>query len=272
MVVNIAMKPVISKLTQLGFSSYEARAYTALLQDNPLTAYEISKNSGIPSSKIYEVIRKLENRNTIQSIRAKRSRLYIPVSPEEFVENYKLSIEDRLNSVRNSLKGVKVGIDTNYTWHIKDYDDILLRARRMVSTARETILLLIWPDEVPRILEALMQAQEAGIRIAVVHYGRTNMKAGQVYRHAVENSLYGKRGHRGLTIITDSKEALVAKISDTYADGIWSMNDAFVIMAEDCLRHDIYLIKTMTRFNPLLKDTFGDRYEKMVDVFSDEKI
>lgn len=271
MVVNIPMKTAISKLTQLGFSNYEARAYTALLQDNPLTAYEISKNSGIPSSKIYEVIRKLEDRNTIQSIRSQRSRLYIPVSPDEFVENYKLSVEDSLKSIRNSLKGVKVKIDTNYTWHMKDYEDIILRAKRMVNTARETALLMVWPDEAEQLMEEVTEAEQRGLRIAVIHYGPTTMKTGNVYRHAVEDSLYAKRGCRGLTLITDSKEALIAKISDTDAGAIWSMNDAFVIMAEDYLRHDIYLIKTMMRFDPLLKEKFGERYEKMLDVFHDEK-
>ena len=272
MVVNIAMKAAISKLARIGFSNYEARAYTALLQDNPLTAYEIAKNSGIPTSKVYEVIRKLEDRNTIQSIRTQRSRLYIPVSPDEFVENYKVSIEDSLNSIRNSLKGAKVGIDTNYTWHMKEYDDMILRAKRMLGTARETVLLMIWPDEVSRLMEDLTEARERDIKIAVIHYGRTNMNVGQIYRHSVEDSVYAERGLRGLTLITDSKEALIGKISATNADAIWSMNDTFVIMAEDYLRHDIYLIKTMMRFNPILKKTFGERYEKLINVYEDENL
>ena len=264
------MKTAISKLARIGFSNYEARAYTALLQDNPLTAYEIAKNSGIPTSKVYEVIKKLEDRNTIQSIHAKRSRLYIPVSPDEFLENYKLSIEDSLKSIRNSLKGVKVGIDTNYTWHMKDYDDMILRVKRMLGTARETALLLVWPAEVSRLIEDLVEARERDLKIAVIHYGPTNMNVGQVYRHSVEDSVYAERELRGLTLITDSKEALIGKISETNADAIWSMNDTFVIMAEDYLRHDIYLIKTMMRFNPVLKEAFGERYQKMTDIYQDQ--
>jgi sugar-specific transcriptional regulator TrmB len=270
MVVNIGMKSAISTLARLGFSNYEARAYTVLLQDSPLTAYEIAKNSGIPTSKIYEVIRKLERRNTIQSIRSERSPLYIPVSPDEFIENYKLSIENSLNSIRNSLKGVKVGIDTNYTWHMSDYDDMILRAKRMLGTARETALLLIWPDEVLQLMEDLTQAQERNIKIAIIHYGPTDIKAGQVYRHSVERSLYADRQVRGLTLVTDSKEALIGTISGTKTDAIWSMNAAFVIMTEDYLRHDIYFIKTVTRFDPVMKKAFGQGYEKLMDVFHDK--
>jgi hypothetical protein len=96
------------------------------------------------------------------------------------------------------------------------------------------------------------------------------MNVGQVYRHSIENSVYAERGLRGLTLITDSKEALIGKISETNADAIWSMNDTFVIMAEDYLRHDIYLIKTMMRFNPVLKEAFGERYQKMTDIYQDQ--
>jgi len=81
------MDNAVRKLTQLGLSEYEAKAYMALLRENPLTAYEIAKNSGIPTSKIYEVIRKLENRRTIQVIHGERSKVFVPLPPEEFVHN-----------------------------------------------------------------------------------------------------------------------------------------------------------------------------------------
>ena len=57
MVVNI-----VKKLMRIGFSDYEARAYISLLKMNPATAYEVAKLSGIPSSKIYEVLSKLLER------------------------------------------------------------------------------------------------------------------------------------------------------------------------------------------------------------------
>ena len=50
------MKTAISKLAKLGFSNYEARAYTALLQDNPLTAYEIAKMANISVPEATKVL------------------------------------------------------------------------------------------------------------------------------------------------------------------------------------------------------------------------
>ena len=62
MVVN----SIISRLIKIGFSEYEAKAYTGLLKTNPVSAYELSKISGIPSSKIYQVIAKLIERGVVQ--------------------------------------------------------------------------------------------------------------------------------------------------------------------------------------------------------------
>jgi sugar-specific transcriptional regulator TrmB len=271
MVVINAMEIAISKLTQLGFSHYEAKAYTALLRDNPLTAYEIAKNSGVPTSKVYEVIRKLERRNTIQSIHGKRSKLFIPISPDEFIDNFKLTVDNNLNVIRNELKGIKVGIDSNYTWHMNNYEDLILRAKRMLQTAREYVIMMIWPEECLKLREDLDSAQERGLKLAMVYYGTGNVKVGRVYRHSVEDTVYSDRNIRGLTLVADSREALIGKMAPSHTEAIWSMNETFVIITEDYLRHDIYLIKTMMRFDPVMKKAFGDRYERLVDIYEDEK-
>ncbi len=266
------MDTATSRLARLGFTSYEAKAYIALLKENPLTAYEIAKNSGIPSSKIYEVIRKLENRNTVQSIHSKNSKLFIPLSPDEFVQNFRLTVEDNLQVVSNALKGFKVGIDSSYTWHINSYDDMMVRANRMIRTARSTVLLLTWPDELSSTINTLHEALEQHARIAIVHYGATNIKIGQIYHHPVNDTIYAEKGVRGFTLITDSREALIGKLNDEQTEAIWSMNEIFVMNAEDYLRHDIYMIKILRRFNPLLKETFGEKYEGLVNIYDDEKV
>ncbi|MBN1935168.1 MAG: TrmB family transcriptional regulator, partial [Anaerolineae bacterium] len=38
----------IEQLVKIGFSEYEAKAYIALLRENPITGYQLSKLSGVP--------------------------------------------------------------------------------------------------------------------------------------------------------------------------------------------------------------------------------
>jgi sugar-specific transcriptional regulator TrmB len=264
------MKSAVIKLQKLGFSEYEAKAYTALVGDNPLTAYEISKNSGIPSSKIYEVIRKLEYRQMIQSVHGDRSKMFIPLSPDDFVKKFRSSVEENLHAVEGELKDVKTAMDTSYTWHVRDWASLIHKARRMVDTSRKTLMLLAWPDEMEALWGQLSIAEDRGVKIAIIHYGLPTKKVGQVYIHPVRHSIYSDRGVRGFALVTDSHEAINGTIGPDETLAIWSMNEAFVIMAEDYIRHDIYWVKTMKRLDPLMREKFGARYEKLRDIFSDE--
>ncbi|MBI5409964.1 MAG: TrmB family transcriptional regulator [Nitrospirae bacterium] len=266
------MFTAVPKLKQLGFSEYEAKAYAMLVNESPLTAYEIAKNTGIPSSKIYEVIKKLEYKHMVQSIHGERSRMFVPVSPEEFIQNFRSSVEDNLHAVKNELKGVGIGMDKSYTWHIKDHNSLILKAKRMIATVRETVLLLAWQKELKALLEVLRSAEQRGVSIAIIHYGAADIKIGQLYVHPIEDTIYAERGVRGFTLVADSSEALNGKIDDKETEAVWSMNEGFVNMAEDYIRHDIYLMKTVKRFDPLLRKKFGERYEKLRDVFKDEAL
>jgi len=264
------MEKVIVYLTHLGLSENEAKAYTALLSENPLSAYEVAKKSGIPSSKIYEVMRKLDNRSMVQSIHGERSRGFVPVPPDEFINHYRSDMEESLDTLNTELSDLKAGIDTSYTWHIREYDSLLIKARRMINTAEATLLIQSWSEEMRPLYEALENAETRGVKIAILHYGATNLKVGQVYKHPIEGSIFSEKNSRGFAMVGDSKEAMLGKISERNLDMIWSMNEGFVLMAEDYIRHDIYFIKTARRFAPLLKARFGVNFEKLRDVYSDD--
>ena len=265
------MQTANSKLTRLGLTEYEAKAYTALLKENPASAYEIAKNSGIPTSKIYEVINKLISKEIVQSIHGERSKMFIPISPEELIKGFRSSMNDNLQAVEAELQGVKTGLDTSYTWRIKDYSSFILRGSRMIDTARETILIMIWEKEMNTLSENLLDAEQRGTKVAVVHYGATNIKITSLYRHPVEETIYTERDTRGFTLIADSKEVLTGKIDGPEeVEAIWSMNEGLVMLAVDYIRHDIYFMKIAKRFNPLLKEKFGERYENLRDLYRDE--
>ena len=74
-------------------------------------------------------------------------------------------------------------MDTSYTWHINDYDGLIFKSRRMLSTAKSYILVLIWPEEMNVLHEDMLNAERRGIKAAIIHYGATNLKIRQLYQH-----------------------------------------------------------------------------------------
>ncbi len=268
-------KAVISKLSEIGLSEYEAKAYLALIAQNPATAYEIGKSSGIPSSKIYEVLAKLSEKGMIQVLNEDRRRTskttrYVPQNPDDFLSRYANGVGRLVDSLRTELKGVNGKPQANYIWNINDHDRLIERARQMIDSAQSVILLSLWKEELAFLLGDLKAAEERGVKSAIVHFGPPQTAVGQIYYHPIEDTLYAEKGGRGFVLVVDSAEVLMGTISyEGKTEGAWSKNRGFTMIAEDYVKHDVYITKILKRFNRELVATFGENYVKLRDVLHD---
>ena len=117
-----------------------------------------------------------------------------------------------------------------------------------------------------RFEKILKKAESRKVRIAVIHFGVPEVKIGQVLQHPIEDTIYAEKGGRGLVAVADSKEVLMGTIfGDGSVEGAWSRNRGFATMAEDYIKHDIYIMKIVRRLDRSLKERFGNRYEKLRD-------
>jgi sugar-specific transcriptional regulator TrmB len=266
------MKETLNKLSELGLSKYEAKAYLALLQKNPSTAYEIGKASGIPSSKIYEVVNRLSEKGIILMQEEEGKTRYIPQNPEEFLNACKNGIGRIVDSLKIDLQLLNGKREISYVWNILDHDHLADRARRMIAAADKVILLSLWKEEFALLEDELRAAERRGVRIAAVHFGPPSLSIGQVYYHPIEDTLYAEKGGRGLVIVVDSREVLMGNISyEGRTEGAWSRNKGFVTVAEDYVKHDIYIAKILRRFEKELIERFGEKFAKLRDVLHDEE-
>ena len=61
-----------------------------------------------------------------------------------------------------------------------------------------------------------------------------------IYQHPIEDTIYNEKGGRGLVLVAVTKEALMGTIFPDYrVEGAWSVNQGFVTLAEDYIKHDI---------------------------------
>ncbi|MFO0753225.1 MAG: helix-turn-helix domain-containing protein [Thermodesulfovibrionales bacterium] len=267
---------VVNKITlhlmEIGFSEYEARTYVALLGNNPATAYELARTSGVPSSKIYQVLAKLLERGVASALGEEGTKRYVPLEPGEFIEGHRSRTEATLKSLKQELTSVGKEAGMSYIWNIGDYGYLMDKAARMIRDARETILLSVWPEEAAALASLLKEAERRKVRIAAVHFGAPALDAGQVFPHPIEDTLYAEKGGRGLVLVVDAKEVLMGTLfEDDRVEGAWSMNRGFVALAEDYMKHDIYIMKIVQRFDGDLIRRFGARYAKLRDIFRNEE-
>jgi HTH-type transcriptional regulator, sugar sensing transcriptional regulator len=270
MVVN----ELIESMKNLGFSEYEARAYLCLLKIQPATAYEIAQASGIPSSKVYEIIARLVDKQVFMPDgEDARKRKYMALLPDEFVERQKSHFGKTFAVLEKELPSLQNEKPVSFIWNIGDYDLLIEKAERMIENAGNSLLLSSWKTERDHLEPYLEKAQSRDVNIAAIHFGKRQHGAGALFHHPIEDTIYREKGGRGLVIVRDSHEALVGTIDENgMAHGAFSVNPGFVTLAEDYIKHDIYIMKIVARFDPMLIETFGKNYSYLRNIFEDKDI
>jgi sugar-specific transcriptional regulator TrmB len=264
---------IVDALLSLGFSEYEGRSYIALLSSGEaLTAYEIAKSAGLPTSKIYGVLARLEQKELVSIVDGKGKKKFAAIDPDEFFSQFRLGVNDTIARVRRELKQLKKTVSTTANWNFRDYDSFRERCLRIVRASRKNLLVSSWKEELDFLGKSLEEAQARKVKIAVVHFGQTNVQSGAMFQHPIEDTLYQERGGRGFVMVSDSREAVLATIYGKSAvEGAFSMNRGFILLAEDYIKHDIYVMKIVRRMDRELIARFGERYRKLRDVYSDEE-
>ncbi|NWF75065.1 MAG: TrmB family transcriptional regulator [Nitrospirae bacterium] len=273
MVDNNKTDIVIKHLMYLGFSEYEAKVYLTLLRESPATAYEVGKSSGVPTSKVYRVLEKLIEKGNISIIDEKKTAKYIPIPPQDLVERYKDITENILTSLMIRLSDFKTKRSSSYIWNITDYSHLINKTNQSIKATTRTILLSIWKEELTQIEKEILEAHRRGVKIAIVHFGQPSVRIGQMYLHPIENTIYHEKGEKGFIAVIDSREIIMGTIfRNNRVEGAWSSNVGFVTIIEDYIKHDIYIMKILRRFDRILIERFGGNYTTLRDIFSDRDL
>jgi len=265
------MNDLLTSLGRLGFTQYEARAYTALLQSPRITGYQLSKRSGIPQSKIYEVLDKLTQKELIVSVQDGGFAQYIPLDPRDAVSRYRAEYALALDLVDTELAHLYANDHEGaaYVLNLVGSESVLARARLMIRKAEKRIHLSLWPNVLSQLQSELTEAEARGVAIAMCVYGHAVARIGAVYEHAVDEGVAKNQGGQRVVLAIDKSEVLVAHFSDSReATGHWSKNMGFVEMAVDYIRHDIFGVRMVEDFGPLIVEKYGPSRELLRDPFA----
>ena len=139
--IIINMDENISTLKVIGLTMYEAQAYVTLTSLIQGTADEVSKSSGIPRSKIYDVLKKLNEKDFIE-VEDGRPLTYIAKSPVEVLnrekERLNSEIDDTItrltNIYENGMSQVQAPI-----WRIYGVEKIINQEVEIIKRAKKSV-------------------------------------------------------------------------------------------------------------------------------------
>ncbi|MDH4184511.1 MAG: hypothetical protein OEV92_09835 [Nitrospinota bacterium] len=257
-------------LASLGLSEYEARAYTALIAIQPASAYELARQAGMPTSKIYEILHRLTEKGMAIPVEETdaRGRRFAALDPEDFLAQRKQEMTETAALLAPMLKNLAPPGQVGQIWPIGARADVIGRARQLVAKARERILVSLWPEELAELEPGLAAAVAKKVKVAVVHFGKPKHVVGVTFHHPVERAIQREKGGRGFALVADGQQAMMATFLDSGGvEGAWSRNQAFVGATEDYIRHDIYITKVTTLMGGAMRKKFGENYERLRDVF-----
>ncbi len=264
------MHGLLQRLREIGLGEYEAKLYLALVKRHPASGYELARASGVPSSKVYEVLGRLREKELVFVTDGGRATRYIPADPDEFVDRYARRMNQALDGLKEDLQAIGDDDQVGYVWNVHGREALLERAVHLLGRAEGTVLISAWDEELGALAEAIDAAHRRGVRVAVIDYGTLAVAADAVYRHPIKDTIAAEKGGRGLTLCVDSRVALLGLVAERGgASGAWSSNFGFVAAVEDYLKHDVYVQKIVGRFPDLLVRTYGPNFARWRDVFAD---
>ncbi|NJE42948.1 HTH-type sugar sensing transcriptional regulator TrmBL1 [Thermococcus sp. GR6] len=134
---------IIEKLQKLGLTKYESLAYITLLKLGPSKATDITRESGIPHTRVYDVLSSLHRKGFVDVMHG-APRLYKPVNPEVVLEKIKEEfIEDMENLKAAFLELYRQvhGEELPEIWTIQGFENTVERAEYVIRTAKHEVLI-----------------------------------------------------------------------------------------------------------------------------------
>ncbi|GAA3411281.1 TrmB family transcriptional regulator [Paenibacillus hodogayensis] len=253
------MKPeVLTFLQEMSFTEYEAKAYLTLLEKSPLSGYAVSLNSGVPRSKIYEVLGGMVSRGDIL-VSQESTPLYVPLPPNELIAQRKRKAEQVFADAQQALEQYTITSQNRESiWNIAGGEAIINRIREGVKGARHRILLEMWKEDAEELREDLERAAKAGVRIVIVAYGELDFDFADVYPHDSSAAITSDYGGRWVVFSADDREVIAGILSlgdDSRA--AWTLHPGLVMPITEVIIHDLYLMEIMREFREPLEAKFG---------------
>ena len=268
---------LVEALCALGFTTYEARTYTGLLEESSQTAYGLSKITGVPQPKIYEVLRKLEARKAAVLVNSDPQK-FSATPPAELLLRLRAEFEARMEFADTAVAAALLENGTltetpEVMTGLSGRVSVLETAKNLIAGAQEKVYISGWIPELTELAPEIRQASNNGVFFVTLGFGKGQAfePNGHFYRHASTlNTVYHHHQNRHFALVVDGRSILWAtSIGEVGWTGLLSHDQRLVGLVRTYIRHDIYVQKIYSRFGSELMDTFGAGLELLTNVAED---
>lgn len=212
-------------MESLGLTSYEIRVYLSSLETSAITAAEISKKSGVPYSKIYEVLNSLEEKGWLQSD-SSRPQKFFPKPPSTALEIMKSRHENRFRESKEVIVNELMPVYTKSgmrerpeIWVTTGIMNILSKVNEVIENTHQELLVAVpqLAENVAKPLQPVLRTMhEKGVKINILASARINGDTIKTMSRVADVRI--KEGLFGGGVIGDGKHVVIL-LGEGTADG-----------------------------------------------------
>ncbi len=203
-------------LQDIGLTDYEIKAYISLLNNPGNQASEISKNSDVPISKIYEVLTNLERKGWVESQHGRPSK-YFPKSPSTALQAFRMRTESELKSNEQHLLRELMPIyekretqERPDIWIVRGEYNILAKVRESIDRCEKELLAVVpagLNDVIELIVPTLVSIRASGVNTRIMMSKEVNEAS--LRNISAVSKLRLRENMFGGGVICDAKEVVL---------------------------------------------------------------
>ena len=259
------MNEIQSFLIEFGFTTNAAKAYTALLKNSPSTGYEISAQTNIPRSAIYNVLNRLVSQGFANSVGDSPKR-YIPLQPSALMELLNQSHNEKLDGLEEAIGNIEIDDQTFDFWHLHGYRNIILKAKELIKNAQKKIVISGWKREIEELRKELIAANKRGIENTIFSFTGIDAQLGKIVSYELEEEDLRKIWTPKVIMVVDNQHTIMGSTKKTEdCKAILTKNTAINEIATNHIILDITLACRRLDFDsdPYVKNIMRDPAENL---------
>ena len=223
----------IEYLQHFGLTRQEAVVYQKLLVNGKQTGYEISKETGVSRSNVYNALAALVDKGAAYQLE-EAAKKYIPVKLEEFCENCIRQMTEEKEWLLLNLPRKKIEEEGYIT--IEGAENIRSKIHNLLCVAQERVYISCKVDYIQEFSKELRKLIEQNKKVVIITDEEITFPGALIYVSEDKGSQIG--------MITDSRYVITGE----YGDGsmntcLYSGQHNFVILFKNALANEIKLIQ-----------------------------
>ena len=255
-------------LANIGLSDYAIHTYLSLLKAHPVNGSQLSRQSGIPRARIYDILRMLKRRGFVAEAGKGK---FVPLPPDELIKQLRRDYEADLNRFKDLVNDVDAPAGHDFIWTIIGYQRVMAKAGEMIDAAENEIYVRLFRQEADVLVPALKKAEQRAVPVKCIFMEPFADTFNVQVIHPQHELVEEKLGGRSFDLIVDREEFIGGMFTPEKVDACrinWSRNRWFVLAGRDSLRHDFFhyfLYKTHT-----LKEALDENEKKLYEMIQND--